>query len=271
MNTLSLADILSLPSSPYPQVLSALIGLVVLSEAFNFYPGGVIFKLLASLSLFGAGAHTASSRFDLLSWTALLARENRFDVFLILGLALAYVGDVLLVGSSFQQPRPKSPDTHARLKLAKLFHSFTLIAYILAFTSADLLSGDHFRRADFVMTLVFGWLFVDRLGLLQKERQYDSWFEVPPDMQWPVVWYSSVTFFMVATAMATDTGYQRILGAWLSVLSNLCVAFNAFGVESMEQTRRDRDAGIAKRSSWVTASLGWVFYFLSQLLLVGSI
>jgi uncharacterized membrane protein YhhN len=275
MNAFRLPNIVltsKLPSSPYPEVLSALVGLIILSEALNFHRGGVVFKVLASLSLFGVGVRTASSKFDLLRLDAILARQNRFDVFLILGLALSYIGDVILVGSDSQQRRHKSPDAHSRLKIAKLFHSFTHIAYILAFTAIDLLSKEQFRRADFAMTIVFGWLLVDWLGLLQKERQFNSLFEVPQEMQWPVILYSSITVLMVATATATDPGFQRILGAWLFMSSDLCMAFNAFGVGDVEQTKKDQVSGDGKKlSGWVIASLGWICYYLSQLFLVGCV
>jgi len=250
-----------LPSSPFPEALSALVGLIILSEALNCHPAGVVFKVLASLSLFGAGVHTASSKFDFFSLDALLARENRFDMLLILGLALSYIGDVIFVGSN---SRPKTPGSHSRLKIAKSFHSFTHIAYILAFTSVD---QRQFRRADFVMTIVFGWLLVDWLGLLQKERQYHSWFEIPQEMQWPIVLYFSVTVLTVATATATDSGFQRILGVWLCMSSDLFVAYNAFGVDNVGQTKNVS----GNSSGWVSASLGWIFYYLSQSLLVGCI
>lgn len=258
------------PISPYPEAITALLGLIVLSEALSFYSGAVVFKLVASLSLFGASVHAASSKFDFLSLHALLARENRFDVFLMLGLALSYMADVILVGCNFQRPNPKSPDALARLNIAKLSHSFTHIAYSLAFTSVGLWSKEHFRRADFVMAIVFGWLFVDWLGLLQKERKYDSWFEVPQKMQWPVVMYSSTTFLMVATATASDTGFQRILGAWLFMFSDLFVALKAFGVEQKQKNRIS--GGSEKRfPEWVTTSLGCICYYAAQLLLVGCI
>lgn len=253
-----------LPSSPFPEALSTLVGLIILSEALNFRRVGIVCKVLASLSLFGIGVHTASFKFDFLSLDALLARENRFDMFLILGLASSYIGDVIFVGSN---EKPKTPDSHSRLKISKSFHSFTHIAYILAFTSVDILVEEQFRRADFLMTIVFGWILVDWLGLLQKERQYHSWFEIPQEMQWPVVLYSSVTVLMVATATATDPGFQRILGMWLYMTSDLFVAYNAFGVENVGQTKR----ASGDSNGWVSASLGWICYYLSQLLLVGCI
>lgn len=259
-----------LPISPYPEALTALVGLISLSEALSFYSGAVVFKLLASLSLFGASVRSASSKFDFLNLDALLAQENRFDVFLVLGLALSYMSDVILVGCNFQRPNPKSPDALVRLRIAKLFHSFTHIAYIFAFSSVGLWSKEHFRRADFAMAIVFGWLFVDWLGLLQKERKYDSWFEIPQRMQWPVVMYSSTTFLMVATATASDPGFQRILGAWLFMFGDLFVAFKVFGVE---QVQKDRFSGVGRKglSGWVTTSLGFICYYTAQLLLVGCI
>lgn len=256
-----------LPSSPYPEAFGTLLGLLVFSGALNFHLGVV--KIFASLSLFGVGVHTASSKFDLLNLDALLAQENRFDVFLILGLASSYVGDVVLIASNYQQlPRPKSPDAHSRLKVSKFFHSLTHISYILAFTFVGLLSDEQFRRGDFIMTIVFGWLFGEWLGLLEKERQYNSWFEIPQELQPSTVCYSFLIVLMVATATATDTGYQRILGAWLFLLSELFTAFNAFGVVSLEQTEKTQESRGGERWS---EPLGWICYYCSQFLLVGCI
>jgi uncharacterized membrane protein YhhN len=260
-----------LPSSPCPEALSALVGLIILSEALNSHRAGVVFKVSASLGLFAVGVRTASSKFDFLNLDALLAQENRFDVFLMLGLALSYIGDVILIASNSQR-RLKSPDAHSRFKIAKSFHSFTHIAYVLAFTPIDPMSNEQFRRTDFVMTIVFGWLLVDWLGLLQKERQFNSWFEIPREMQWPVVLYASGAVLMVATATATDSGFQQILAAWLFIASDLFVALNAFGVDKVEQTKKDQFSVDGQRlSGWATASLRCICYYLSQLLLVGRV
>jgi len=271
LNPSAVISTFHIPESPQLQVLSTSVGLLIASEALNFYLGSLVFGLIASLTPLVVGVRDASSKFDFLNVGALLAQENRFVVFLLLGLTLSVIGNVLLIPSKSNynhSTKHKTSSAHSRLKRAKTFTSLGHIAYTLAFASSiDFsLKGD-FRWADFGMTFAFGALSADWLGLFQKERQYDSWFEISKEMQWPVVVYWFLLIIMVSTANATDKGFQLIASAWLLLLSDLLVLTNAFGVED-EMTKDDR---ARKWKESMISSLGWTLYYLSQFLLVGCI
>lgn len=274
MSVFDLPTIISkfhLPEPLCPLALTISVSLAILSEWLNFRLGSVICKFIASVTLLGAGVQEVYPKFDLLSLESLLSQENRFALFLIPGLTLSCFGDVLLVHPKTNDDKTskhKIENAHSRLKHAKIFSSLAHVAYICAFIfSVDVSSKEDFRRADFVMTMIFGALLADWLGLFQKERQYNSWFEFPKDFEWPLFFYISLTITMVATATATDKGYQRIAGAWLLMLSDLFVVSNAFGVDELDSKKKD--ACKNRRLEWMTTSFGWIFYYTSQLLLVG--
>lgn len=273
MSVFDLSTIISkfhLPEPPYLLALTISVSLSTLSEWLNFRPGSVICKFIASVTLLGAG-QKAYSKFDLLGLESLLSQENRFALFFIPGLTLSCFGDILLVHPKTNDDKTskhKTENAHSRLKYAKILSSLAHVAYISAFVlSVDVSSKEDFRRADFVMTMVFGALLADWLGLFQRERQYNSWFEIPKAFEWPVFFYNSLAITMVATATATDKGYQRIAGAWLLMLSDLFVVSNAFGVEEIDSKKKD--ACKTRRLEWMTTSFGWIFYYISQLLLAG--
>lgn len=263
-----------LPEPPYPLALTISVALSIFSEWLSFRLGSLLCKFAASVTLLSAGLEEVYSKFHPRSLESLLSQENRFAAFVIPGLLLSCIGDILLThpkSNHVEISKHKTEKAHLRLKCAKIFSSFAHLAYISAFvTSVDLSSKQDFRRADFVMTMIFGALLVDWLGLFQGERRYDSWFEIPKDLEWPIFVYSSISITMVAAATASDNGYQRIAGAWLLVLSDLFVVSNVFGVDEVD-TKKDGDGARIRRLEWMTTSVGWIAYGVSQLLLVGCI
>ncbi|CAA7265557.1 unnamed protein product [Cyclocybe aegerita] len=297
----------TLPQPPFPTALTTCLGLLIASEASAFYAGSAGFKVLASLCFLIAGVSTASARLDLLSWTALTDPENRFTVGIVLGLVFSVVGDVLLIpsranyiqlpqssdseskkgkgkkkkGSRPQNQTHSTPDSESpSFKAGMLAFALAHISYTLAFLSTTTLfpttaspsPPTEIRWGDFGMTLTFGALLTDWLGLLKPELVYGAWFDVPKKMKPLVAVYVAVIVVMVATATATDTGYQRIAGAWLFMISDLFVAANAFGVkedeESQDKATERRGRG---RPEWKSASIGWVAYYAAQMLLAGCI
>jgi len=269
-NPSALISMFHIPEPPHPQILGTSLGSLIASEALDFYLGSVVFGLVASLTPLVAGVRAASSNFDFLDVGALLAQENRFTLFLLSGLTLSAAGNVLLIPSKSDynhSTKHKTSSAHSRLRRAKTCASLGYIAYTLAFASSiNFSSKGDFRRADFGMTFAFGALSADWLGLFQKERQYDSWFEISKEMQWPVVAYWSVLITMTSMANATDKGFQLIANSWLLLLSDLLVLSNTFGVEEMSKDNRVR-----RRKELVTSLLGWTLYYLAQFLLAGFI
>ncbi|KAJ3507071.1 hypothetical protein NLJ89_g6505 [Agrocybe chaxingu] len=299
----------TLPPPPFPTALATCLGLLIASEASAFYAGSAGFKVLASLCFLIAGVSTASARLDLLSWAALTDPENRFTVGIVLGLVFSVVGDVLLIpsranyiqlpqisesepkkgkGKKKKSSRPQSqtqstPDSESpSFKAGMLAFGLAHISYTLAFLSTTTLfptatssfpsPPTEIRWGDFGMTLTFGALLTDWLGLLKPELVYGAWFDVPKKMKPLVAVYVAVIMAMVATATATDTGYQKIAGAWIFMISDLFVAANAFGVkeeeEPQDKTTERRGRG---RPEWRSTSIGWVAYYAAQMLLAGCI
>ena len=258
-----------LPDPPYPLALAASVTLLILSEASSFYFGIASFKTISSFILLLAAFNRASSNFDILDPTSLLLQENRQAVCVMLGLAFNVIGDILLIPSKAEYHHTPGTSKKAKAGSSPRFKagmcSFALahFAYIAAFTSTT--SMKTFRLADFAMTLVFGALLTDWLGLLKKELEYNSWFDVPESMRGMVMAYVVIIVSMVATATATDSGYQKIVGAWFFMFSDLCVASTTFNVEN----ENSQKAG--GRPEWKAASVGWIFYYGAQLVIAGCI
>lgn len=256
-----------LPVDPYPAALAASVALLIISETNSFYPGSAGFKITASLSFLGAGIQAATTG------DALLRPENRSSIAMVAGLIFSLIGDILLIPTPtrYAQKQTKSAPTCSPesdgdsplFKAGTLFFALAHISYIAAFLSGSSLAA--FRLPDFVLALSFGAGLSYWLGILQKTPGPDAWFNIPQEMRGLVTAYVVIIMTMVATATATDTGHQKIVGAWTFMISDLFVAADAFGVKKAQAQNCRGQQG------WKARSVGWIAYFGAQLLLTGSI
>jgi uncharacterized membrane protein YhhN len=93
-------------------------------------------------------------------------------------------------------------------------------------------------------------------------------FAVPGDMRGLVAAYVAVIWTMVATATATDTSYQKILGGWMFMISDLFVASDVFGPKKTNIKCYTKPG--QGRQGWKARGIGWIAYFGAQLVLAGS-
>lgn len=279
-NLQAILSSLQLPRENFQIALAVSVATLIFSEVVGFYHGSALFKLTSSLVFVAAGIAGVT---PLGSISALIEPENRGSTCIVAGLILSAIGDVLLIPSqgAYRQPPGSQPQVaqskSPRFKLGVLFFALAHISYTASFlTSVDSstlslsfnATNSSFRSADFLMTIVFGYLAVDWLGILEKERGHSSWFEVPTELHGLVGGYLVVIFAMVATAAATDKGLQKITGAWLFALSDLFVAGSMFGVEDMDVAKQDVKKSTAE---WKNTAIGWVLYYTAQLILAGCV
>ncbi|TFK40053.1 YhhN-like protein-domain-containing protein [Crucibulum laeve] len=254
---------LSLPPTLYLLLLTASLSLLTLSEARSFYAGSAGFKVLASLSFLGGGLALASSKFTIWTWDAWTA-ENRYPITLITGLAFGLVGDVLLIPSKqsyFERAISKSEGDSLWFKAGTLSFALTHISYIVAFLSTA--SWEAFRLPDFALSLAFCLGLTHWLGFLGGKPKAGA-MSVPDDMKFLVRAYVSIIVTMVSVATATDDGWQRTVGAWMFMVSDLFVAMDTFGPrKAFSKTK--------VRPGWKARSVGWLAYFWAQMLLAGCI
>ncbi|KAF9485252.1 hypothetical protein BDN70DRAFT_871660 [Pholiota conissans] len=262
-----------LPAYPYPTVLTTAVLLLITSEGTSFYAGSVLFKTIASLAFLLAGVHTATGpprTLDLLSWESISLPEHRSAVFLLLGLLFSVFGDVLLIPSPeiYHQKIPsKTEGETLRFKAGVLFFALAHVVYAAAFI-ADTSSGGikGIRWFTFFTTLKVGALLIYVLGLLAKNPAPGAMVAVPADMRGLVTVYVVIIWTMVATATATDAGYQKIAGGWIFMVSDLFVAADVYS--GKKPAPRPNARG---RYGWESRSIGWIAYFGAQLLLAGCI
>ncbi|KAF8475088.1 YhhN-like protein-domain-containing protein [Kalaharituber pfeilii] len=158
---------LILPPAPFPQVLTASLSALVISEANSWYPGSALFKILTSLSFLLGGfaqlqslSQTTSTSTSQSTSTPLLTSPPSYHAsqfgaahFLLVGLLFSLIGDILLIPprSSYlayhprktTRPKPTSPriassDTSNlgnRFRLGMLFFALAHSAYIFSFLS----------------------------------------------------------------------------------------------------------------------------------------
>lgn len=246
----------SLPPSPYPQLLTASIALLTISEAAKFYPGSAGFKILASIAFLVGGITLAPSG----SWSA--DPDLRYQLAIVAGLAVSLVGDVLLIPSrkSYHQSATKSAssppvDPGVRFKVGTAFFALAHAAYIISFLSPG--SVETFRFPDFAVALFTGLALTYKLGFLGGDVVGKPLMCVPEDMKALMGGYACIIVGMVATAAATDKGMQRTLAAVMFMGSDLFVAMDVFGV--------------SVKTGWKARAVGWLAYFWAQMLLAGCV
>ena len=292
---------LTLPPTPFPQSLALSLTLLIISESSAFYLGSALFKTLASLSFFLGGLDTGGSEiiyqlpFD---WTTIYYEERyRYTLFMILGLGFSVLGDVLLVPSrdAYYSFRHSSKRSKAELKqnaLAQVkgegdslwfkagtfFFALAHISYIVAFASNP--SRTPFRWRAFGLASIFSLAVSRWLGILggSKSSSSSTQIYIPDDMTILVKAYVCIITTMVGTATATDAGQQKIIGAWMFMISDLFVAVDVFGKKKPPPPSADpysgwnnRGRGSSSRPGWAFRSVGWIFYFSANLILAGSI
>ena len=193
---------------------------LIVSRLFGLGSGGAFSKLIASSAFIGV------------AWVS-GARESRYGVIILAGLALSWFGDLFLIGTS------------SNLFLAGLV-SFLLahVAYIVAFS--------HYGLND-------RWMMRALPLVLISSLTATIWLtpSLPDDMVVPVRAYTFVISLMVILAFgAYGRGANWIVpaGATLFYISDLSVAALQF-----------------TEPGWPVYILGLPFYYTGQLLLAASV
>ncbi|KAJ2920554.1 hypothetical protein H1R20_g16540, partial [Candolleomyces eurysporus] len=287
-----MSSTLSLPPTPFPQSLTLSLALLILSESSAFYLGSALFKTLSSLSFFLGGLDIGGFIIYQLpfDWTTIRYEERyRYTLFMILGLGFSVLGDVFLIPSrdtyySFRRPLPGSKQTTTPVKgegdslwfkAGIFFFALAQISYTVAFASNP--SRIPFRWTAFGLASVVVLGVSKWLGILGgSSPSSPTQLEIPNDMAGLVSVYVCIITTMVGTATATDPSQQKILGAWMFVISDLFVAVDVFGKKKLPPAYPRSYSGRNKRSSgsrpgWAFRSVGWIFYFGANLVLAGSI
>lgn len=145
-------------------------------------------------------------------------------------------------------------------KAGTFFFALAHIAYTVAFLVSPTATEVNWRA--FASCFGLSYAITTFLGMWGSE---DPILRLQPDMAPLVKGYTAIITTMVAVATSTDDGYQKTIGAWMFLISDLFVAVDAFGEK---RPRRRNEAG---RPGWVLRSIGWVFYFYAQLILAGTI
>lgn len=290
-----------LPPPFFLRLLSSSLGLLIASEACSFYLGSALFKICASVSFLTAGV--AQSEI-ITSDFVTLPRVPSYSFAIILGLGFSLLGDALLIptptiyystarnfrsntdpGANISSTSPGAAvmEVHEAVtttfKLGIFFFALAHVAYIVAFLSFAssqgslslaevLVDPSHFRPTYFITSFAFGLLVASYLGLLrQSETSESRGLIVPDDLQLLVKVYIGIIITMASVAAATDDGWQRILGAWMFMVSDLFVALDVFGPKL---DGGDNTSGQG-RTGWQTRSVGWMIYFWAQMLLAGTV
>lgn len=165
-----------------------------------------------------------------------------------------------------------------RFKLGTLFFALAHMAYAVGFLSSatsnwrlslleTITDPVRFRVVHFVLSFTFGIFVAHRLGALQRPQagMRGSALVVPGDLRSLVRGYIGIIMTMVSVATATDDGWQKIVGAWMFMISDLFVAMDVFG------SKRDLRTGGLGRPGWKSRSIGWIVYFWAQMILAGTV
>jgi uncharacterized membrane protein YhhN len=257
------------PETPSPQILLGAVTLLIASEARSFYAGSALFKTMASFAFVGAGVRaTLAHGIDVLDWTSWTEHANQASLFLVAGLVFSLCGDILLIPSreAYHAAAPsKEEGQSARFKTGTFFFVLAHIAYTCSFFAG----APHVKWPEFGASLFFGAVTFNFIGIIDKDPRPDALFVVPEDMRGLVAAYVAIIWTMVATATATDSGFQKILGGCMFMISDLFVASDIFGPKQTSITGY-RKPGQA-RQGWKARGIGWIVYFGAQLVLAGSI
>ncbi|KAF9446755.1 hypothetical protein P691DRAFT_803524 [Macrolepiota fuliginosa MF-IS2] len=285
-----------LPAPPYAFLLSTSLGLLITSEATNFYPGSVLFKVCASLSFVSAGLRLLEDDWHnpLGSFISYLGTSHttHYSLAIVLGLGFSLMGDIFLIPTAAtyyntakspeKKDREESSSQHeaatVRFKLGIFFFALAHVAYIFAFLSSatsrgplsfleTILDPARFRHTHFILSFTFGLLLAHHLGLLRKPElgSLNSIMLVPDGLLPLVRTYIGIIVTMVSVASATDNGWQKIVGAWMFMVSDLFVAMDVFG------TKKDAHRGGLGRQGWKSRSVGLAVYFWAQMILAGTV
>ncbi|KAF6757064.1 YhhN domain-containing protein [Ephemerocybe angulata] len=271
-----MSSLITLPSYPFPQSLAASLALLILSEYTAFYPGSALFKTAASLSFFLGGWNKASGVNEIqklllaLDFKALWVDESlRYTASMLLGLGFSVLGDVLLIPSktnfySFRQASKKvkeddtkpSPSSKAEgvtlaFKLGTLSFALAHISYVVAFMASPTP------------------LTTPRASLGSRMRGSVPLVTIPKDIEVLVQGYVGIITTMVAVATATDPGVQKVVGAWMFMISDLFVAIDTFGRKKAGTAMGVKKSG--GKPGWAFRSVGWIFYFGANLILAGAL
>lgn len=300
-----LADNIRLPPSPYPAFLFTFLGLLITSEANSFHVGSALFKILASLSFLTAGISLLENNghgnepaeASLHSLATIIGLQFSFlgDIFLIPSPVTYYrtmsavVATPRMHTGDVNSPTPEagkgegSEEIHeaatVRFKLGTAFFAVAHILYIISFLSNAAKEGpanssvletltniDTFRPQYFALSFTFCLLVADFLGILRDPRSgVQPILLIPNDLQTLVKVYMGIIATMVSLATATDNGWQRVVGAWMFMVSDLFVAMDVFGskIPTFNSGRG--------RPGWKSRSVGWVLYFCAQMILAGTV
>lgn len=289
-----MSSLITLPSYPFPQSLAASLALLILSEYTAFYPGSALFKTAASLSFFLGGWNKASGVNEIqklllaLDFKALWVDESlRYTASMLLGLGFSVLGDVLLIPSktnfySFRQASKKvkeddtkpSPSAKAEgvtlaFKLGTLSFALAHISYVVAFMASPTPLTTP-RVWLFAATAAIVLSISDYLGIFgQSNAGVVPLVTIPKDIEVLVQGYVGIITTMVAVATATDPGVQKVVGAWMFMISDLFVAIDTFGRKKAGTAMGVKKSG--GKPGWAFRSVGWIFYFGANLILAGAL
>ncbi|TFK21178.1 hypothetical protein FA15DRAFT_672799 [Coprinopsis marcescibilis] len=303
----------TLPDSQFISRLNLSLLLLVASEANSVHTGTAIFKTLASLSFFFGGLSRAFASSEDVNtvWPLLLqlvkgGLQDRFQLFMVLGLGCSVLGDVLLIPSRetyyrHVQPQPQQPQPQPQpkgkksklkgpvavaapeqktdgkeveegqtlsFKAGTFFFALAHIAYSFAFIYD--INRTPINWVWFAGAFSLGTGVSLALGVFSANSRF---LNIPPDMAPLVRSYVGIITTMVATASATDKGWQKIVGAWLFMISDMFVAVDVFGKKPAAKASPP-GAQIMKyvaKPGWRFRAFGWWAYFWAQMILAGTI
>lgn len=155
-------------------------------------------------------------------------------------------------------------------KLGMLFFALAHICYIGGFASNP--TRTPFNWTSGVLAIILnlaGSFWLGIFGSGSNAPSSKSYLAIPSDMGPLVKGYSIIIATMVATATATDSGSkQKMLGAWLFMISDMFVAVDTFGSNKEQVIARSNGKS---RPNWAFRSVGLIIYFGANLILAGSI
>lgn len=259
--------------NPGASLLLASLPLLVLSEQKSrSHIGTGVFKIASSVAFLLNPLLLPSTE-----WTP-------YRYLITTGLLFSLVGDFCLIPSPeefYNLPSTKSPQRDSFAKRegqgSDISLSFQLgvVAFAIAhvaYTTAFFQNSVEVSWTTFATTFVATIVIAKWLGVIYPPSHFSHTgnvldLAIPNDMKPLVTMYAVIISSMFSTAAATipldsstDALYQRILGAGMFVLSDVFVAKDSFGRDSLRRNR-----------GWVWMTLGYGLYFWGQFVIARTV